>query len=68
MFDISDLPKDDVNNVIAGTSEPVNINKATEIKVAVMSFQLTALGVMPSVIVSAQPQETNETSNNPRHD
>ena len=45
VFDISDLPKDDINNVIAGTSESVNINKATEVKVAVMSFQSTSSGV-----------------------
>ena len=62
-FNISDLPKDYVNNVIAGTSESVNINKSTEVKVAVMSFQLTAPGVPPIVIVSAHPQGTNETRN-----
>ena len=38
VFDISELPKDDVNNVIAGTSESVNINKSMEVKVEVMSF------------------------------
>ena len=38
VFDISYLPKDDVNNVIAGTSESVNINKSMEVKVEVMSF------------------------------
>ena len=53
VLDISDLPKYDVNNVIAGTSESVNINKATEVKVSVMSFQLTSLGVPPIVIVAA---------------
>ena len=57
MLDIYDLPKYDVNNVIAGTSESVNINKATEVKVSVMSFQLTSLGVPPIVIVAAQSQE-----------
>ena len=60
MFDISDLPKDDVNTVIAGTSESVKITKATEIKVAVMYFHLKAEGVPPSVIVADQPQGTNE--------
>ena len=61
VFDISDFPKDDIDNFIAGTSESMNINKATEVKVAVMPFQLTAAGVPPSVIVAAQPQGTNET-------
>ena len=63
VFDISDLPKYDVNNVIAGTSESLNIKKAMEVKVAVVSFQSTALGVPSSVIVAAQTQRTNETSN-----
>ena len=63
MFDISDLPKDDVNNVIAVTSESVNINKAKDFKVAFMPFQSTASGVPPIVIVSAHPQGTNETRN-----
>ena len=42
VFDISDLRNYDDNNVIAGTSESVNINNATEFKVAFMYFQLTA--------------------------
>ena len=63
VFDISNLPKDNVNNVIAGTSESVNINNAMEVKLAVMSFRSTASVVPPSVIVAAHPQGTNETSN-----
>ena len=63
VFDISNLPKDDVNNVIAGTSELVKINKATEVKVSAMYFQLTTLGVPPSVIVDSQPQGTNKGRN-----
>ena len=38
-FDISDLPKDDVNTIITGTSVSVKITKATEAKVSFMSFQ-----------------------------
>ena len=53
VFDISDLPKDDVNTVITGTSTLVKINKAKEVKVTDMSFQLTAAGVPPIVIVAA---------------
>ena len=63
VFDISDLTNDDIENVISGTSESVNINKSTEVKVAVMYYQSTASGVPPSVIVAAQPQGTNKTSN-----
>ena len=37
IFDISDIPKDDVNTVIPGTSASVKINKATEVKVAGMT-------------------------------
>ena len=61
MFGISNLPKDYINTVIEGTSASVKINKAAEVKVAVMSFQSMAAGVPPSVIVAAQPQGTNET-------
>ena len=39
----------------------MKINKAMEVKVAVMSFQSMASGVPPSVIVATQPQRTNET-------
>ena len=63
VFDISDLPKDDVNNVIAGTSSSVKINKSTEVKVVVTSFQSTETVLPPSAIINAQPQGTNETSN-----
>ena len=62
VFDISKLPKDGVKNVIGGTSELVNINKATEVKVVVIYFQSTASGVPPSVIIAAHQQGTNKTS------
>ena len=54
VFNISDIPKDDVNNLIAGTSKLLNINKATAVKVAVISFLLTASVVLPIVIIAAQ--------------
>ena len=62
-FDISNLPKDDVNDAISGTSVLVKINNSTEVKVSVMSFQSTASGVLPSFIVASQLQGTNKTSN-----
>ena len=41
----------------------MKINDVTELKVAVMSFQSTAAGVPPRVVVTAQPQGNNETRN-----
>ena len=39
VFDISNLPKDSVNTVIAGTSASVKINKFADVKVAFMYSQ-----------------------------
>ena len=63
VFDISNLPKDEVNTVISVTSALVKTNKATEFEVPVMSFHSTPAGVQPSVIVDAQPQGTNNMRN-----
>ena len=63
VFSICNLPKDYVKKVIVGTSVSVKINKSTEVKSAVMSFQLTSAGVLTSVVVDAQPQGTNNMSN-----
>ena len=52
-FDISNLPKYDVNSVISVTSLLVKINKAMEVKVTVMSFRSMAEDVPPSLIDDA---------------
>ena len=41
VFDISNLPKDEFNTIITGTSALVKTNKAKEVKVEVMSLQFT---------------------------
>ena len=55
VFDVSDLPKYDVNTVIAATSELVNINKAMKVNISVIFFQSTSSGVLPSVIIADKP-------------
>jgi len=60
---IAGMDSDDVKSILNGTSKSTKIDLATEVKVAVMSFQSTEKGVAPSIVVAARPQSNNETSN-----
>ena len=61
-IDISNLSKDNVDAILQGTFGSTEICEATEIKVAIMSFQSTAPGMPPSIVVAARPQSNNECS------
>ena len=50
----------DIKSIIdQNINAPIKVNKAIEIKVAVMVFQQVPKGVSPVVIVAARPQSNN---------
>ncbi len=58
-----DLTADAINAILEQKKGcKVEVSKASEIKVAMMTFQQTPRGVSPVEIVAARPQSTNEAS------
>ena len=63
LIDIKEKSKEDVRKILMGTSEEFgNIKTATEVKVAVMSFQRSPKGIPPFEVVAARPQSNNESN------
>jgi len=61
LIDIEGMSKQDVRKILDGASESGNIPLASEVKVAIMSFQGTPKGVPPFEVVAARPQSNNES-------
>ena len=62
LIDIEGMSKQDVRKILDGASESGNIPLASEVKVAIMSFQGTPKGVPPFEVVAARPQSNNESN------
>lgn len=56
MVGIAGKTKEDIESLMKG------LEKASEVKAAVMSFQNCPKGVVPMVVIAARPQSNNETS------
>ena len=51
-----------LTKILDVASKSMKLEDSNEVKVSVISFKSTKLGVSPSGIVSARPQSNNETS------
>ena len=56
------MTKEDIKGIVNGTLSKVKVEKATEVKVAIMTFQDVPPGFSPSRIIAAHPQSNNECS------
>ena len=56
------LDKEEIDNILKLKPSNMTLEKATEVKVAILSFQSSPIGVPPSIKVAARPQSNNECS------